>query len=313
MAEAARDDRSVDVVVVSYQAGRWIDRLVRELRGSRGVAPRVIVVDNASSDASSAVATEAGAKVLQRKDNGGYGAACNDGIALATAEFLVVANQDLSVHPDVLRHLTDAVVEWEERLQRPVVAGPSLERPDGSAAETCHNLPTLRSQVVELVAGARFSGMRNSARSREPGPCGWVSAAFIAARRETFLRVGGFDDAYFMYVEDVDFFDRAANLGVTCVWVPSTSVIHFGGAPTSPDMHAEALLNWRRYFASRRGRRAGTLVFVAGLVGAATHAAFLSARRLFGDSDAGPPIRMFTRGAVLAWRRRKGSPFSIGG
>ncbi len=297
----------VDVVTVSYNAADLLAEALSAYSGSTGVRVRSIVVDNASEDGSAAVASGLGATVHVLDTNVGYGAAFNHGLDRSTAEFVVCANQDVRVQPGAIASLVAAVRDHETGCRVPCVVGARLVTVDGSTSETCHRVPTLGKQTLGMLLGDRVAGARNA---YPDGPtnqhCGWVSAAFILARREVFLGLGGFDPSYFMYVEDLDFFTRLARDGGHCVWVPSAKVVHVrtGGGVGTPLLHAHALWGWKRYFTvhgPHAGRVAGETILYAGIVGSLLRGAmwWLRARRET-DSLATQRASLFLRGGLLA-------------
>jgi N-acetylglucosaminyl-diphospho-decaprenol L-rhamnosyltransferase len=274
--ESQPDRPHVDVVIVAHDGEETIGRLISTLKASIGVSCRLIVVDNASSDRTVELARGLGAIVVAGSENVGYGAAFNQGLAIATAEWVVCANQDVIVDPVAVRILVDAATAQEAYGARPGLVGPALRDDDGELIETFNELPTLWRQVAELVGGESLAGQRGVVPSGPgPQPCGWMSAAFVLGRRSIFEAVGGFDPAYFMYVEDVDLFTRLAGSGRVSLWVPDAVVTHLGGvrAAMSPVMVAHALWGWGRYFGLRHGRITAVAVRVAGLVGVSARAA----------------------------------------
>ncbi len=294
---------SVDVVIAAYDGAATIERCVRSVVGSTGVHACPIVVDNRSNDTSSAIARAAGARVISLERNGGYGAACNVGLERSESPWIAFMNQDVEFPPDVLHALVNAASDWERRIGRPVVVGPRLVGPNGDTAETCHRLPTLLREVTSFLAGEAAGRIRNRSTADCQQLCGWVSAALILGRSDTFRLVGGFDPRYFMYVEDVDLFSRLADAGVGCVWVPEVSVTHHGGRrPLPPAMHAYALRNWSLYFRTRQGRAAGAVVLATGVVGSVARSLVWLARGATGDPAALRYARMFGAGAVESLR-----------
>jgi GT2 family glycosyltransferase len=107
-----------------------------------------------------------------------------------------------------------------------------------------------------------------------------------------------------MYVEDLDLFDRAAEAGMRCVWVPAATVVHFGGRArvAEPAMYAHCLWNWRTYIARRRGALAGSTMLVCAVVGSGLRAAMWGLRSFRGEPDAAALSRMFALASVLTVR-----------
>lgn len=294
---------SVDVVVVAHNGARTIGRAISSLMASTGVRVRVLVVDNASVDDTAALAGHAGAVVLRLPSNVGYGAGFNVGFSSATATWVVCANQDISVEPSALHELIAAALQDEVESGRPCIAGPRLVDNEGRTAETGHRLPSALGQAIAFVLGERRARLRNVLPNAPHAMrCGWVSGAFLLAKRATFEAVGAFDSAYFMYVEDVDIFARLARVGGHCLWVPAAAVHHFGGSQKaiSPKLYAGALCNWARYFRRHHGRLASVFVFLASLVGSVARVPIWLARWVLDNPSAMPHVRMFAYAPLLA-------------
>lgn len=295
----------VDVILVSYNGKAHLDRAIRSLRGSRGVDVSVIVVDNASDDASVSEARRLGAQVIELQDNRGYGAAANAGLARASATWTVVCNQDIEADPDALAKLIDAAAGEERSCHQSAIVSPGLVGTDGLLGETAHRLPTLRRELIALLWGeARFGGRSVLTASPSPQHCEWVSGAFLLARRDLWQDLGGFDPGYFMYMEDVDLFDRLRARGHHCLWVSGARVVHFGGRrPIDPAVFCIGMRNRQRYWSARRGPVAGRLVLGAAITGASARSIKWAVRSCRGDAEARAYAKMFARAAWLCTRR----------
>lgn len=293
---------TIEVVIVSHNGTGVLRRAVRSLHNSDGAHVRVIVVDNASTDASDELATELGATVIALETNVGYGAAFNIGLENTTAEWVACSNQDVDVAPAALAALVEAAAIHQAKTGRPCIAAPQLLTPGGSVAETCHRFPTPIRHLAGLLFGEAMSGIRNvQLPTGGTRRCDWVSGAFILGRTTTFNSVAGFDPTYFMYVEDLDFFTRLAAAGGDCLWVPEATVVHAGGgSPIAPSIYAHTLWNLGAYYRRHHGRLAGATVFAAGLVGSMLRAAMWSYRALANDAVAADYSRMFAGAALIA-------------
>lgn len=258
----------VDVVVASHNGAAFLPDLIGTCYASTGVDVRILVIDNASTDGSPEIARSHGADLVELKMNKGFGMACNEGLRRATAEWVAFANQDLEFEPGALASLVSTCEAVERRSGRPAVVGPLLLDSSGRPALSCRRLPSLSRQILTLLAGERLAGMKAPTRSSQVQSCGWLPGALILGRASTFHAVRGFDPRYFMYVEDVDLFDRLRAAGTACVWAPGASVVHRGGRrPVAPHLHADALRNWMLFFRTRRGPGAGAMVLAAGVAG----------------------------------------------
>lgn len=297
----------VDVIMVSHNGQRHLEGAIRSLRGSRCVQVNVIVVDNASTDGSPDVARRAGARVVELTDNRGYGRAANVGLATATAAWAVVCNQDIEADSDALAVLIDAAMSEERSCHHPAIVSPGLVRADRALVETAHRLPSLRSELFGLLFGeARFGGRSVLRPSPSPQHCDWVSGAFLAARRELWGSLGGFDPGYFMYMEDVDLFDRLRAAGLHCLWVPEARVVHLGGRrPVDAGLFSLGLRSRQHYWCTRRGRMAGGLVLTAAVVGASARSIMWTVRSAGGNAEARAYAHMFGHAAWLCARRSR--------
>jgi N-acetylglucosaminyl-diphospho-decaprenol L-rhamnosyltransferase len=220
----------VSAVVVSYNSTADLPDCLRSLR-SEGVAD-VVVVDNDSSDGSVEVAhaVDPEAKVVQTGANLGFGTAANRGVAMATGDHLLILNPDTVVEPGTVKALSEAL----DRDPGLAAVGPRLENVDGSLYPSVRRFPDLM-----VAFGHAFLGLvwpRNPATRRyrmldwdhdQPSASvDWVSGACVLVRRSAFDMVGGFDEEYFMYVEDVDLCWRLGQAGWRIGYEPAGRVVH---------------------------------------------------------------------------------------
>jgi GT2 family glycosyltransferase len=169
-----------------------------------------IVVDNNSSDDSAAVARELGARVVRMADNAGFSAANNAGIREAAGEYVLFANPDLEVEPGGL-----------ERLQLHLDAhgglvAPQLLSSGGEPQPNGRGFPyfTARLGNRRVWPWSRIhSGYRVTAAPGEAVWVPWVTGAALAARRETIEALGGWDERFFLYYEDIELCLRAWRQG----------------------------------------------------------------------------------------------------
>jgi N-acetylglucosaminyl-diphospho-decaprenol L-rhamnosyltransferase len=219
----------IEAVVVDHDAGEVLERCVTSLR--KAGASRVVIVDNAVPPGSSrrslgtgedlqdhaplgdgAVGASREVEVLETGVNLGYGSGANRGAALCDADLLVICNADVVVDKDSLRHLSDAFDD------DPTLA---IEGAGHAIAGRLmpHNRFSRRYRMTEMSA-------------TETTAVDWVSGSCMLVRRKAFEELGGFDESYFMYGEDVDLCWRAHRAGYGVTWVPSASVTHVGGIST---------------------------------------------------------------------------------
>ncbi len=251
---------TVRVVCVVYNHGPELDDFARAL-ATAGSGVELVLVDNGTEHASArTVADEHGATLIEAGRNLGYGAGANLGAKGADAPWLVVCN------PDIIwsRGALDALVAAGEAAPKVGSLGPALLNEDGTVYPSARELPSLTQGVGHAVFTRIWPGnpwtRGYQARQQTTGgqrSAGWLSGACLVLRREAFEAVGGFDEGYFMFFEDLDLGERLSRAGWTNLYVPQVQVTHIGGTSwrTRPAAmikahHASAY----RYLARRYGR-----------------------------------------------------------
>ena len=267
-------------VVVNYESGPSLARCVADLHavGLR----ELVVVDNGSDDGSLTAALNAvpGLQVIVPGRNLGYGAAANRGVAASTAPYVLVCNPDLEVPVDAVAALVAALDSDPDCA----LAGPLVRTPAGERYPSARRFPTLVDAAGHALLGLfapdnRFTRSYQQSEldtaAIEVRTVDWVSGACFLVRRTAFEAVGGFDESYFMYAEDVDLCWRLGRAGWRVAYAPTAEVTHLQGRSTDRHPYRMILEHHRSLlrFASRSstGRRRMLLPFVA--IGIGTRAA----------------------------------------
>ncbi|MGI9125543.1 MAG: glycosyltransferase family 2 protein, partial [Mycobacterium sp.] len=198
------------VVTVTYSPGSHLDRFLSSLTVATDRPVRVVIADNGSTDGAPEEALERypGTELLRTGGNLGYGTAVNRAVATVAREqpFVVVANPDVVWSPGSI----DALLEAAGRWPKAGTLGPLIRDPDGSVYPSARHLPSLVRGGMHAVVGFVWKNnpWTRSYRQEhlEPSerPVGWLSGSCLLVRRSAFDRIGGFDERYFMYMEDVD-------------------------------------------------------------------------------------------------------------
>ncbi|MFP5318300.1 MAG: glycosyltransferase family 2 protein [Acidimicrobiia bacterium] len=272
----ATGDPGTDVaaVVVNYKAREALLRCVQSLR-TEGVRT-IVVVDNDSQDGSAGAvaAADPDARYLQTGANLGYGTAANRGVAAVAQPYVLILNPDIEVEPGAVKALV-AALDREPGL---AAVGPRVEEPDGSVYPSGRPFPDL-----VVAAGHAFLGYalprnrftrayrmldwdRTTFRRVD-----WISGSCVLARRSAYDAVGGFDESYFMYAEDVDLCWRWSRAGWGVAYEPAARVVHAGAVSTNQAPYRMLLEHhrslWRFARRSTWGPRRALLPAVAvGLV-----------------------------------------------
>jgi N-acetylglucosaminyl-diphospho-decaprenol L-rhamnosyltransferase len=229
------------VVTVTYSPGPHLERFLASLSLATDRPVSVLMADNGSTDGAPQAAVERypNVRLFDTGGNLGYGTAVNRAIArLSDAdEWLVVANPDVQWGPGSIDALLEAAARWP----RAATLGPLIRDPDGGVYPSARHLPSLVRGGMHAVLGPLWRNNPWSTAYRqerlEPTerPVGWLSGSCLLVRRAAFEQVGGFDERYFMYFEDVDLGDRLQKAGWQNVYVPSAEVLHHKGHVTGSD------------------------------------------------------------------------------
>jgi N-acetylglucosaminyl-diphospho-decaprenol L-rhamnosyltransferase len=226
-------------VVVNYEAGPLLLACVDSLFADASAgAPDVVVVDNGSRDGSVAALRRARptVRVVDPGTNLGYATAANRGIAATSAPVVAVCNPDLEVRPGT----ADAMLARFDAEADLAAVGPALHNPDGTQYPSARAHASTVDAVGHAVLGRAWPGNRFTRRYRQldadwrqARDVDWVSGAIVFLRRTAVDSVGGWDEQYFMYMEDVDLCWRLRRLGWRVAYEPGGSAVHVQGASTA--------------------------------------------------------------------------------
>jgi N-acetylglucosaminyl-diphospho-decaprenol L-rhamnosyltransferase len=232
----AREHVDLSIVVVSYNAREALQVCLRSIDSCppRGTF-EVLVVDNASTDGSSEMVKRLfpGARLLALAANHGYAYACNYGARSARGGALLFLNSDVEVTAGALGSLQTRL----ERREGAAICSGRLESYDGSPQPSCRRFPThlsiLFGRGSVLSRLPLIGGLRNRYIVEPPqgtGVVDSVAGACILVQREVFESLGGFDERFFMYAEDLDLCYRLKKRGGQVLYVPESVFKHRWGA-----------------------------------------------------------------------------------
>ena len=225
------------IVIVSWNVEKLLERCLRLLPAAcADMDWDCVVVDNASADGSVTVAKRVGSdipriRVVANRDNRGFAKACNQGIAGSDARFVLLLNPDTECPPDSLALLVRAS---DERPDAGIV-GPKLLNSDGSVQTSIRRFPGFWSQLgIMLKLHNLFPALFRRYFAHDLSleveqDVDQVMGSCFLIRREVIERIGGLDERYFIWFEEVDYCRMARDRGWTVRYVPSVAVTHHGG------------------------------------------------------------------------------------
>jgi GT2 family glycosyltransferase len=240
---------NLSVVIVTYDSERSLPECLAKL--DRRQVPEVLVIDNASRDRTVEIARRCGARVRVNSSNLGFACGCNQGARESGHETVCFLNPDCEVDLDLLREGCRLVAGGER-----VCAVAPLVEPEGrrvAGRQPGYTRLKLIYDTLHTHYGALELDWLRKRKSFHDPTWSWPHGACLFAPRDRFLELGGFDTAFFMYMEDVDFGLRWSEAGDIIVELEHAAVHHQGSGSAITHRHRLALLDQgRRRYAGRR-------------------------------------------------------------
>ena len=259
----------LSVIIVSWNVRdllRSCLRSILEVPPKGATQTEIIVIDNASTDGSPEMvrAEFPQIQLVANEQNRGFPAANNQGLDLSRGRHLLLLNPDTEVVGDALA----TMVRYLDEQPTVGALGPQLRYPDGSLQSSRRRFPTLATALVEstvlqewwrdnrilrryYVADAPADPPDDAIQTVD-----WVIGACIAVRRQAYEQVGGLDEGYFMYSEELDWCRRIVDAGWEVVYLPTATVIHHEGKSSEQAVlarHIRFQSSKVRYFRKHHG------------------------------------------------------------
>lgn len=228
---------SVAIVIVNYNTCEYLRSCLRTVVRER--PDEVIVVDNGSSDGSVEMvrADFPQVTVLSDGHNRGYGAAANYAVARCAAETILLLNSDTQLTAGAVEELAT----YLDKHSQVGIVGPRLVGSDGALQQSCYPFPkplytlleeTRVGRIIRYIPILRDSYLYTWSHERVRS-VPWLQGSALAIRRRPFEALGGFDESFFMYFEEVDLCYRLRKAGWQIDFNPAATVVHAGGGSTN--------------------------------------------------------------------------------
>lgn len=225
----------LSVIIINYNGGdylkRTIDSLEKDLAQFKYPA-EVLVVDNASTDNSLTLISGRSAqiKIISLPQNLGYARAANFGARSSCGQYLLFLNNDVDILPGLIDQLTSFLSTHPDYA----AVAPAVLNPDGSFQLSFGLDLNFFSEFFLKYLAQKWYGLFYRFRSQKMSrDVDWASGVALLVRREPFFQIGGFDERYFLYVEDADFGLRLRQAGYKIKYWPEAKIIHYRGVVAS--------------------------------------------------------------------------------
>jgi len=232
--------KTISIIIVNYNVKDFLEQALLSVeRALKNIDSEIIVVDNASVDASVQMIKERFPKVklVESPENIGFSAGNNLGLNIAGGRFIVLLNPDTVVQEDTFIKLLD----FFKSKQEASAATCKILNPDGTFSIDCrHSIPTPLTAFWKLLGLDRmFPKSKIFAKynltyldENELNQVEAISGSFMMLRSEIVKQVGKLDEDFFMYCEDIDYCHRINQAGGKIFYVPDSQIIHYKGEST---------------------------------------------------------------------------------
>lgn len=254
----------VSVIVVSWNTQDLLKQCLQQVESTiKASSYEIIVVDNASDDGSQAMVRQdfPAVRLIENTENAGFARANNQGIEVSRGRYVLLLNSDAFVEANTI----DGMVSFMDARPEAGMAGCKLLYEDRTLQRSCYSFPSL---LTEFYIAVQLDKLLP--RSREFGKfmmTYWdfddvrevdaIMGAFMLVRREVIEQVGGFDESYFMYSEEIDWCYRIKQHGWRILYNPDVQAVHLWGG-SSQNLREATLLRLYRskvmYFRKHYGQ-----------------------------------------------------------
>ena len=264
----------LSIVIVSWNVRDLLRRCLRSVVTEAQPSPddgvfrlgdwevEILVVDNASTDGSSEMVRDEFPQIhlVSNDENRGFTAANNQGLALSQGRYLLLLNPDTEIVGDALA----VMIGYAQAHGEVGALGPRLFNTDGSPQSSRRRFPTFSTALVESTVVQEWWDdnriLRRYYMTGTPDDAiqmvDWVVGACLLVRRQAYEQVGGLDEGYFMYSEELDWCRRIKTAGWEIVYLPTASIIHHEGKSSEqvvPARHIYFQSSKVRYFRKHHG------------------------------------------------------------
>jgi len=270
-------DSDVSIIIVNYNTRQLtLDCLASVYKSITSYQYELIVVDNASHDGTVEAIrdTYPEVRLIANRDNTGFAVANNQGMEIAKGRYILLLNSDTVVKKDTL----DIMIEFMDSHPEMGASGCKVILPDGSLDKACkRGFPTPSASFYYAFGISRMFPERPKFNQYQLGhlspddeyPVDCLVGAFMLVRRETIDQVGGLDETFFMYGEDIDWCYRIKEAGWGIYYYPRTYIVHYKGASARRkpmkiiyEFHRAMWVFHRKHYAKRYGVLTNTAVWL---------------------------------------------------
>lgn len=227
----------LSVIILNYNVSYFLRQCILTVQEALvGIESEIIVIDNDSKDNSCELVKKhfPNIKLIENKENMGFSKANNQGVAIAKGEFVCILNPDTAIAKDTFRK----TIEFAESKNDIGALGIRLIDGTGNyLPESKRNIPTPKVSLYKIlgVKSKTFSYYATQLNDKDTGEVPALVGAFMLIKSEAYRKVGGFDEDYFMYGEDIDLSYKLLKANYKNYYLGSVTMLHYKGESTTKD------------------------------------------------------------------------------
>jgi GT2 family glycosyltransferase len=252
----------LSIIILNYKTKHLVKQCLKNILAlNLGIDYEIIVVDNNSGDGIAEMMREnfPAIKFIQTHENRGMGAGNNAGIKNASGEYILILNPDVVVLPGAIEKL----LAFARANQKIGCVAPQLLNPNKTYQQSCYRFPTFFVPIFMRTNLARFGRkivdqyLMQDAPLYQSCPINWARGSALIFRKNILDKINGFDERFFMYLEDTDLCRRLWQAGAEIWYLPEAKMIHYyfresGGEQWLYDLTKKMawihIASWLKYF-----------------------------------------------------------------
>ncbi len=252
----------LSIIILNYQTKNLVKQCLKNIVNlNLSLAHEIIVVDNNSQDGLKEMLAEnfPSIKFIQTGENRGMGAGNNAGIKVAQGQYVLILNPDVVVLPGAIENL----IQFIDTREKIGCVAPQLLNPNRTFQPSSYRFPEFFIPLFIRTGLRKFGENKvkeyfmSEASQELAHQIDWARGSALLLRREVFDKIGGFDERFFMYLEDVDLCRRLWQAGYEIWYLPTAKMIHYyfresGGDKWWRDLGKKMawvhIFSWFKYF-----------------------------------------------------------------
>jgi GT2 family glycosyltransferase len=274
----AKNKKTISIVVVTYNSSDNIIPLLKSLKSSSNIIREIIIIENDSPDkqltTKNVIDYSKNNKIQEiqyilSEHNDGFAKSCNRGAKIANGEYILFLNPDTKIKLHSLSTLLAHAID----NKADIIGGLAMNI-QGQPHNAAVRAPTLMTGLFEFTNLGKLFGIKFAHQhfyyedirileSVVDKKVHAVSGAYLLVQKKSFQKLDGFDESYFMYLEDVDLGIRANKMNMKVFFCPHSKIIHEGGASSlnKYNIHHQAWYDSRKkYYRKNFGYISNTLI-----------------------------------------------------